>query len=542
MRTAVIRTRWAGLLISLCAATAAAQEAANARPRDLLAHGTGDAFWVARVASDPANPKHEQTVVQARGVGGGDQWRVLKQVEGRAVGMANRNDQLVLVTATGGWMLLWSDGMSNGEPLPRGGSVLAMAADGDDLWAVGVLPGGIEALATRPATASAALAPPAMTTAPSARAVLLRYDKGKWIGRAEVPPALRVGDAASVSLAVYDHAPVVAARRAEGTREIALLRFTGERWEELGAVKAAEGADFKWVGGDRMLLWAAAPHDSGELWGGGGTWGSGVPLKLPDKVNGGLDQRTVAAAVGRIRLLYLSAGAEQKIYEQKYDWSGAAVEGPAQLPAAPRVSGAMTVEHWVRVVLTLVLMGVMLATAWRRPSFQEALRSNRRMALPPLWMRFAAGLIDLSPVLLTALVLGMRQVPPGAVVTQGLDAAGLWALGIAVAVYVLHTTIVEAAAGRTVGKMVLRLRVVNLKGEPAGRGALVLRNIFRLVDLPVLLLVLIFMVLSPLQQRVGDLAAGTLVVMDRKAEEPEEVAAVGAGAAAGERDDNEESE
>ena len=537
MRTAVISVRRAGLLILLCAA-AAAQEAGNAIPRDLLAHGTGDAFWVARVAADPTNSKREQTVVQARGVGGSDQWRVLKEVEGRAVGMANRNDQLVLVTAAGGWMLLWSDGMSNGEPLPKGGKVLAMAADGDDLWAVGVLSGGMEAPATRPATASAASepAPPAMTTSPSTRAVLLRYDKGKWIGRAELPATLQIAGAASVSLAVYDHAPVVAARRAEALGEIALVRFSGGAWNDLGAVRAAEGADFKWVGGERMLLWVAGPHESGELFGAGG-WDKGVPLKLTDKLNGGLGQRTVAAALGRIRLLYVTGGAEQKVFEQKYDWSGAPVEGPAPLPAAPRVTGAMTAEHWVRVVLTLVLMGVMLATAWRRPSFQEALRSGRRMALPPLWMRFAAGLIDLSPVLLTVLVLGMRQVPAGAVVAQGMDAAGLWALGMAVAVYVLHTTIVEALAGRTVGKMVLRLRVVNLKGEPAGRGALVLRNVFRLVDLPVLLLVLIFMVLSPLQQRVGDLAAGTLVVMDRKADDPEEVAAVGAGA--GERGEEE---
>lgn len=71
----------------------------------------------------------------------------------------------------------------------------------------------------------------------------------------------------------------------------------------------------------------------------------------------------------------------------------------------------------------------------------------------------------------------------------------------------------EAATGKTLGKMLMGLRVVAINGAYTP-GKAVIRNLLRIVDgLPFLyLLGLIVMVSSKRKQRLGDMAAGTLVV------------------------------
>lgn len=72
-------------------------------------------------------------------------------------------------------------------------------------------------------------------------------------------------------------------------------------------------------------------------------------------------------------------------------------------------------------------------------------------------------------------------------------------------------------AGRTPGKRALGLRVVGDRGEPESFSMAAVRNILRIVDeyLTVWLGALISMVRSPKTQRIGDHAAGTLVVNER---------------------------
>jgi uncharacterized RDD family membrane protein YckC len=75
------------------------------------------------------------------------------------------------------------------------------------------------------------------------------------------------------------------------------------------------------------------------------------------------------------------------------------------------------------------------------------------------------------------------------------------------------------ASGRTPGKRVAGLRVVRNAGQPVGFLASAVRNVLRLVDfLPSLYLVgAISVVVSRYNQRLGDLAAGTVVVRERDA-------------------------
>ena len=88
----------------------------------------------------------------------------------------------------------------------------------------------------------------------------------------------------------------------------------------------------------------------------------------------------------------------------------------------------------------------------------------------------------------------------------------------ALAIYFLYHPIVELAQrGRTPGKRSVGIRVVTRQGGPAGAGALLVRNVFRLIDsLPSFYGVgLAVMLFSRESLRIGDMAAGTLLVYER---------------------------
>ena len=94
----------------------------------------------------------------------------------------------------------------------------------------------------------------------------------------------------------------------------------------------------------------------------------------------------------------------------------------------------------------------------------------------------------------------------------------------ALAIYFLYHPVVEVAMhGLTPGKRRVGIRVVTRAGGPPGIGALLLRNVFRLIDsLPVLYGVgLTLMVLTRDGLRCGDMAAGTLLVYERGAADTE---------------------
>lgn len=75
--------------------------------------------------------------------------------------------------------------------------------------------------------------------------------------------------------------------------------------------------------------------------------------------------------------------------------------------------------------------------------------------------------------------------------------------------------------GQTPGKRMQGIRVVQTSGEPAGFAPVMVRNLLRIVEVYALpFIALIAMFVSPRDQRLGDLAAGTVVVRDRKLPQP----------------------
>lgn len=104
---------------------------------------------------------------------------------------------------------------------------------------------------------------------------------------------------------------------------------------------------------------------------------------------------------------------------------------------------------------------------------------------------------------------------------------GTWAAGIVLLlIFLVHWgyfTLFEAFAnGRTPGKQVARIRVIHRSGRAISFVESLARNLVRAVDyLPSFYAVgLIVMFLNRQNQRLGDIAAGTIVVRDRAMESP----------------------
>jgi uncharacterized RDD family membrane protein YckC len=77
-------------------------------------------------------------------------------------------------------------------------------------------------------------------------------------------------------------------------------------------------------------------------------------------------------------------------------------------------------------------------------------------------------------------------------------------------------------SGRTPGKRAQRIRVIRTDGQPVGFAPVAVRNLIRIVEVFLLpFLAVISMVVTARAQRLGDLAAGTLVIRERPIPAPQ---------------------
>ena len=149
------------------------------------------------------------------------------------------------------------------------------------------------------------------------------------------------------------------------------------------------------------------------------------------------------------------------------------------------------------------------------------------MPLAGIGSRFIALLVDYLIWGAAALVLGV----PTIVILANLEAfskvSAQWGVALVIfAVFLVHWgyfTLFEAFwNGRTPGKRVARIRVIQRSGRAIGLFESMARNLVRFVDqFPFIYAVgVITMFVTRQHQRLGDLAAGTLVVRDREQEPP----------------------
>ena len=133
--------------------------------------------------------------------------------------------------------------------------------------------------------------------------------------------------------------------------------------------------------------------------------------------------------------------------------------------------------------------------------------------------RIVAALLDVIPLAVLFLVMAAAFGDFGKTVDEG-DTTTFSARldGGTFVLYVLlsfvYFVVFEGLVARTLGKLIMGLKVVKVDGGRAGWAAILLRNVLRFVDgLPFLYIVgLIAVAVTEKNQRLGDLAAGTLVV------------------------------
>jgi uncharacterized RDD family membrane protein YckC len=132
--------------------------------------------------------------------------------------------------------------------------------------------------------------------------------------------------------------------------------------------------------------------------------------------------------------------------------------------------------------------------------------------------RFVSALVDLA---IQMALLAATAIAVGPIGGFGAAAAALISFVVVLGYDVLFEVF---ASGRTPGKRLNGMRVVRTGGEPVGFLTSAIRNVVRLVDfLPFAYLIgASAILLTRRNQRLGDLAAGTLVVRDRAAQRQSE--------------------
>jgi uncharacterized RDD family membrane protein YckC len=150
------------------------------------------------------------------------------------------------------------------------------------------------------------------------------------------------------------------------------------------------------------------------------------------------------------------------------------------------------------------------------------------MPLAGIGSRFVALLIDYLIWTAGAIVLLIA----GSIILPGIQAfsrlSAQWAEALVIFIAFLvnwgYFTLFEAFwNGRTPGKRVARIRVIQRSGRAIGLFESMARNLLRYVDqfpFPLHVVGVISMFATRQHQRLGDLAAGTLVVRDREEEAP----------------------
>ncbi len=487
------------LILSLIVAAPSAA-LAEARNENLLAHGAEDRFWIAQYvpksASQPDVPPH--TVVYVRGAGDSSFFR-FREAGGHILALAHRGEQLGLLLEGGEWVMASDAGTSSeGPPLPGGAQVIDLAGGDDTFWAIGT--GGVipapATVPTEPSTAPTTNAAPATTQSVAFPPSLFRLDDGVWKSLGPIPRAATIGVERS-SLAIIDHVPCLAF--VDGTRVVRVVQFDGSEWRTVALLSSDAPVTTARLlrGTSRLVVWIAREHAADTLdFFSGATPARHVALSF---VPASADSVAVACALGRIRVLF-SSGAS--VSEQDLDVADGSIAGTVtkiSFPAEVPVSGIVRVMQYV--VWTALFVAILGAMRWRR-RMQGMTFDLEKMHIAPLARRASAGLIDLFPF-----IIGI------AVFEQPLSSQSREiVMAASIGVYLLHTALGEMLTCRTLGKWLLGMRVVSLTGQRPPLISLLLRNVLRVIDVGLGFVPLVVVILSPLRQRTGDVAAGTLVV------------------------------
>jgi len=466
------------LALMLAASIAQAQPVSDAR---LLAEGTADEYWICRVGKvGTGDTASDITRVFQRGERAGGAWNEIARLQAEVIDAAPLGNRLAVLLKNGDWKVLQVGSSASGTPLPAPYRIASFARDGSSMLAVGIVD---PVAATAPTTAPA--------TQP-ARNALFRWSNESWTRLTDLPP----GFAEATTLAAVND--TIYAASSLGT-QAQIWSYTGKAWKTESTFTPSEGA--------RLKLIENAPRTIVGIQDVDGAWSiQSLAATQPSK---SFEQHLPSdlALIGpTLRLVYVK---EDRIEQIAFDDYGAGAAYPpttvAQIPLP-----ASAVQAWAQIAGLVLLTVTMLLTFRQRPAMPDDVLKSAPFRVAPLGRRIAAGVIDASPAIAGMVYMGQRI----AELEIGVPTvAAMVPYVVGVVVYLIHVTISEAITGRSFGKFLFGMRVVNYDGSKVRVDRILLRNVLRLVDL-MFYAPLLLILLTPMRQRIGDLAAKTLVVME----------------------------
>jgi uncharacterized RDD family membrane protein YckC len=467
----------------------------------VVAHASDDTLWLAQTIGSPdTKPAGQRTVMRFRALNKADQsWRELATPLGAntIVQIANRGDTAAVLLDSGEWMLLWPpDGHSTGPSLPQQAKMLALATDREALYAV-------SSPATQPTTAPATEPD---TTANIDKPTLYTFEGADWKPLADCPGNISPAPG-EISLAIVDRHPMLAEQEPGGS--IHIYQFgDAQKWIDSGTIKppADSTKTFKLLSGtQRPMLWISQKNSGGLLYIGGDRWHDPIQLQLSKPMPAVSD--CLVWAAGSIRLFL--ADDKGKLYEQRFDSNG--TRSGDLVPLDAPVSLEEPYENWPMLVFLAAMLFLMLTSARRGSAETDAAHDPEELVIASAGQRLLAGLVDAIPLIAGVLYVGGQ---PNAF-TDPNNPLWLIPMIFAFSAYLLHTTVSELIARRSLGKIIVGLQVVSANGDRAPASAILIRNLLRVIDIFPIPLGFVLL-LSPLHQRLGDLLSGTIVIITRR--------------------------
>ena len=229
-----------------------------------------------------------------------------------------------------------------------------------------------------------------------------------------------------------------------------------------------------------------------------------VELPASDEASASVVGAGLAGNVLRIVRAPAEAGEDDALTEFVVDPTTFAALGTGDEPTEVKLPTSAIVPpgSWIVQLALIGLVVLAIIGLLRQQPPQEAEIQQIGPMLAPLRRRLAAGLIDAVPLLTGFALSSAIQLPDDSVVPTLVPVAG-------VVTYIAFILAFEVTTGRSLGKMMLGLRVSATNGTTPTTRAIVIRNVLRLLDGPGLAMIL----LTPLRQRLGDLLARTVVVL-----------------------------
>ncbi len=295
-----------------------------------------------------------------------------------------------------------------------------------------------------------------------------------------------VGADAFDKVIVVDHQPVLVRAAKTGAAGVSLY---------LGVISNNEVADLPRVelGANTGGLWAAVPMDNS------------VAIIEPMPGQARVSETDWKLSLRRIDLLGRPVGAGQQTLESK----------PSNLwNDSPNL-----VIFGSSLAIGLLLMW----TLWGRDNVETSVRLPVGVVKADLPRRAFACLIDMVPCAWLSMLI--YKVQFGELFQQIIELSRTWGLLkpwlVTVGILAVYSTLSEAFYGRTLGKYLAGLRVTRLDASAPGLLQVVVRNAVKVIE--VLCFPLMFIPVARLNaQRLGDMAARTIVVADEPPEEEDD--------------------